>query len=282
LVWGQSNPDHSIRSAPTTLLISSDALEIEPFSYSIQQPYSDLKFKPNLITDYSRQHTPIPADTISAHQERMLLDLLDTSLNSLADTERRGRKTGGYILLGLGTAMAIGGGVTLAVSDDKDTDIVGYSLLGTGAFMGGLSLLPFRIISQSERNYKEFKRMSAGSAEQMERKFRYWDRRFEEIAEQAYRDRMIGGATLLVASGITSWLIVEGSARDKLYTFVWPAIGGVTSLLVKTETERRYQTYRRAKKDLSAVSSAQPNLTAQWQLMLHSSNYPHIGIRLSW
>jgi hypothetical protein len=230
------------------------------------------------IPDYTLVESP--TDTLSQGQRALLLDLLDTSLHALADTERRGRKTGGFILLGLGSAMVIGGGVTLAVSDDKDTDIVGYSLLGSGAFLGGLSLLPFRIISQSERNYQEFRRMSVQTSAQVQRKYLYWDRRFEEIAQQAKVERIIGGTTLLVVGGVTSLLLEDSSNRERLHTFLWPAIGGVTSLLVKSETELRYQTYQRSKLDILAESHL-PTSSLEWRFGINSFGYPSGSIQLN-
>jgi hypothetical protein len=192
------------------------------------------------------------SDTLAVNESEslMLVNLLDSSLQSLADKDRRGRKTGGYVLLGLGAGTALGGIATLAYGEGDDARIVGISLLGGGAFLSGLSLLPFKIKSESERIYDEFKHEPTDTPEQIRQKYHYWDRRFEELAQKSKQERIIGGVTTIVAAGVTSVAFVEGTSEDRMHSFIWPALAGVTSILVKSDTERRYDTYECAKEDL--------------------------------
>lgn len=200
------------------------------------------------LSEFKSTHT-LP-DTIAANDAEILVNLLGSSLQSLADKDRRGRKTGGYVLLGLGAGTALGGIATLAFGEGDDARIVGISLLGGGAFLSGLSLLPFKIKSESERIYDEFRREPIDTPDQLRHKYYYWDRRFEELAQKSRQERIIGGVTAIVAAGVTSVALVEGTSEDRLHTFIWPALGGVTSILVKSDVERRYDTYVRAKEDL--------------------------------
>lgn len=195
-------------------------------------------------------------DTVSAEQVAVLTGLLDSSLASLAATERQGRMAGGYILLGLGAGSAIGGAVTLAVGEGDDARIVGYSLLGGSAVLAGLSLVPFRVRSESERLYASFRReLETLPAGLMDSRFYYWDRRFEELAQKSKQGRLIGGVTSIATAAVIGFVVVEGSGRQQLNTFLWPAAGGVISLIVKSEAERRYETYRRAKEDVLAQAT---------------------------
>lgn len=192
----------------------------------------------------------IGQDTVTKRQEVVLIDLLDNSLQTLADKDRQGRMIGGYVLLGLGAGSVVGGAVTLAVGEGDDARIVGYSLLGGGVLLGGLSLLPFKLKSESEHLYAEFRREFEQDVDRNPQEYYYWDRRFEALAEKSKQQRIIGGVTSIVAGGVTSLALVEGSGREQFHAFLWPAIGGVTSLLVKSDTERQYETYSRAREDI--------------------------------
>lgn len=192
---------------------------------------------------------PIAPDTITVQQRDVLLDLLNTSLQSLAEQDRRGRMIGGYVLLGLGAGSAVGGAVTLAVGEGEDADIVGYSLLGGGFLLSGLSLVPFKIKSEAEHLYADFNIDLETNPGQREQRYYYWDRRFQELAEKSRQGRIIGGITSIVAGGVSSLLLVD-DATGRINTFLWPAIGGVTSLLVKSEVERRYKSYWQAREDI--------------------------------
>jgi len=188
-------------------------------------------------------------DSLTIKQDRALVGMLNNSLKSLADMDRRGRKTGGYVLLGLGIGSGLGGAATLAFGEGDDARIVGFSLLGGGALLSGLSLLPFRIKSETERIYGEFSRMPEDGPAQIHQKYIYWDRRFEELADKRRNGRIIGGITS-IAAGVTGFIVMEGSDAERFQAFLWPAVGGVTALLVKSEVERRYSTYKKAKKDV--------------------------------
>jgi len=187
---------------------------------------------------------------VSTHQELVLIDLLKSSFQSLADKDRQGRMIGGYVLLSLGIGSGIGGAATLAFGEGDDARIVGYSLLGGGALLSGLSLIPFKVKSESEHINAEFNRTPAETPAQIHQKFYYWDNRFQAWAEKSKRGRIIGGISSIVTGSVVSLFIMEGSDRERLHTFIWPAVGGITSMLIKTETERRYETYQETKKDL--------------------------------
>ena len=194
----------------------------------------------------------------SEHEQR-LIDLLDASLLSLSDLSLRNRRIGGYVLLGLGAGMGIGGLATLAFGESDDARIVGVSLLGGAALLGGLSLLPFRIPNEVERIHQEFSGMPEDTPDQVRQKFHYGDRRFEELAEKRRRGRFIGGgASLLVGVANLAWFD-PSEEKARMSIFVGSLVGGVTTLLVKSEEERRYETYRRAREDLT-VYVADPGI----------------------
>lgn len=201
----------------------------------------------------------VAPDTLSTDQELLLIDVLGTSFQSLAEKSRRDRRVGGYVMLGLGIGSGLGGAATLAFGEGDDARIVGYSLLGGGALLSGLSLLPFKLKGESERIYAEFSQMPAGTPDQIHRKYFYWDRRFEELARKRRRERVIGGVSSIVVGGATGLVVVIGSERREPHAFVWsalgPVLGGVTSLLTKSDAERRYETYRRAKADIVGHTS---------------------------
>ncbi|WP_211207817.1 hypothetical protein [Gracilimonas tropica] len=189
-------------------------------------------------------------DTLPMNRQDVLINLLDNSLESLADRDRQGRMIGGYILLGLGAGTAVGGTVTLAAAKNDDARIVGYSLLGGGAFLGAMSLLPFKIKSESERLYADFREDLKNSPGEKSQNFYFWDRRFEELAQKRKRERIIGGISSIVAGGVASLAAEDVSDRDRLHIFIWPAVGRVTSFLVRSEEEQRFETYRQAKEDI--------------------------------
>lgn len=193
-------------------------------------------------------------DTLTTDQERALLDVLDTSLQSLAASSRRGRRIGGYTLLGLGIGAGVGGAATLAFGEGDDARIVGLSLIGGGALLSGLSLIPFKLRGESERIYAEFNRMPAGAPDQVQQKYIYWDRRFEELAQKRRQGRIIGGITSIAVGVATGLVVMQGANQGESNAVLWsalgPVLGGVSSLLVKSEAERRYETYRRTKEDV--------------------------------
>lgn len=213
-----------------------------------------------LIAEAVAQPLPDPAvrtesllvvrDTITTEQEAVLIDLLDTNLRALADRDRLGRRIGGYVMLGLGIGSVVGGGVTLVVGEGDDARIVGYSLIGGGVLLSGLSAIPFSVRSEPERLYAEFGHLPADAPGQIRSKYYYGDRRFEELARERRRDRIIGGVITIVGAGATSLLLVGESGPERLHAFVWPALGGVASILIKSEVERRHESYSRAKDDI--------------------------------
>lgn len=211
--------------------------------------------KAQSLVSLSQEASLSVRDTITTSQERALIKLLNSSLQSLADKDRRGRMTGGYILLGLGIGSGLGGAATLAFGRGDDARIVGYSLLGGGVLLSGLSLIPFKVKSETERIYNEFNQNPEETPEQIHHKYFYWDRRFEELADKRKRERIIGGATSIIAAGLTSIFLVGGTDEERFHTFIWPAVGGVTALLIKTDTEQRYGTYRKAKEDIVQTTS---------------------------
>lgn len=188
-------------------------------------------------------------DTLPEDRDLMLVGLIDNSLGSLADNDRRMRRTGGHVLLGLGMGAAVGGAATLAFGEGDDAKIVGWSLIGGGALLSGLSLIPLKTKSETERLYQEFEEMPSDTPGQIRSKYLYWDNRFAELADKRRMERIIGGVTTIVTAGATT-LAIEGSGEERLHTFVWPTLGGITALLVKTDVERRYGTYRKAKEEL--------------------------------
>ncbi|MFC2075569.1 hypothetical protein ACFLT7_00660 [candidate division KSB1 bacterium] len=210
--------------------------------------FTDIKAQP--LNGMLKGSMASAQDTNPTSQEAKLIGLLNTSLESLSDKARRGRRIGGYFMLGSGIGIGIGGAATLAIGDSDVTRIVGYSLLGGGILTSGLSLLPFKIPSESERIYEEFSKMLADKPDQVHQNFYYWDHRFEELAQKMRRGRLIGGISSILAGVTSYYFLVDGSGPVRFNAFIWPAFGGVTALLVKSDVERRYETYRRAKDDI--------------------------------
>jgi len=210
---------------------------------------TDVKAQP--LTGIPKESLVSAQDTGSASQEAKWVELLDTSLQSLSDKARRDRRIGGYVLLGLGVGTGISGAATLAFGDGDDAWIVGVSLLGGALLFGGLSLLPFKIPAEVERIYQAFGEMPENTSDQVRQKFYYGDRRFEELAEKKRRERLIGG-TISILVGVTNLIWFDSSEEEsRVAIFAGPVIGGVTTLLVKSEEERRFATYSRAKEDLT-------------------------------
>ena len=208
--------------------------------------------KAQLLTGVRKESLALAQNTIPTGQEAKWIELLDASLQSLSDKARRDRRIGGYVLLGLGVGTGIGGAATLAFADGGDARIVGVSLLGGAALFSGLSLLPFKIPAEVERIYQEFGEMPGNTSDQVRHKFYYGDRRFEELAQKRRRERLVGGSVSILV-GIANLIWIDSSDEGTLLAaFTGPLIGGVTTLLVKSEEERRFATYRRAKEDLAA------------------------------
>jgi len=208
-----------------------------------------------VVTDL---HAQSPAGSMAASMasardaggEARLIELLDASLLSLSDRSRRHRRIGGYVLLGLGVGTGVGGVATLTFGKSDDARIVGVSLLGGAALLGGLSLLPFKIPGEVERIHQEFSEMPEDTPDQIRQKFHYGDRRFEELAETKRRGRLIGGGTsILIGVADLIWFDPPEEV-SRITIFAGSVLGGVTTLLVKSEEERRYETYRRAREDL--------------------------------
>ena len=210
--------------------------------------------KAQALTGILKESMVSARDTISTRQEVKSIEVLNASLQSLSDKARRDRRIGGCVLIGLGIGSGIGGVATLAFGDGDDARIVGYSLLGGAAIFSGLSLLPFKIPSESERIYREFSRMPADTPDQVHQKFYYGDHRFEELAQKKRIERIISGSSSVLI-GVISLILVDESRQARLHVFIWPAFGGVVRLLVKSDEERRYETYRRAKEDLIVHTS---------------------------
>ncbi|MCK5733806.1 MAG: hypothetical protein KAI38_06440 [Candidatus Latescibacteria bacterium] len=211
---------------------------------------TDVKARP--LTEVPKESLALAQDAIPTGQEAKWIELLDASLQSLSDKARRDRRIGGYVLLGLGVGTGVGGAATLAFADGDDARIVGVSLLGGAVLFGGLSLLPFKIPAEVERIYQEFGEMPGNTSDQVRHKFYYGDRRFEELAEKRRRERLVAGSVSILV-GIANLIWIDSSEEEsRIAVFAGPVIGGVTALLVKSEEERRFATYRRAKEDLAA------------------------------
>lgn len=195
--------------------------------------------------DQSLYGPPTKAESI------ILMETLDASLRSLAEEDYRGRRIGGYVMMGLGIGTGVGGVATLAFGDGDDAKIVGVSLLGGGALLGGLSAIPFNVRSESERLYDEFQ---DADRDQIQQTYLYWDRRFESFAEKSRRGRIVGGITSMVAGGITGIVILNGNSHNRVESSLWaamgPVMGGISSLLIKSEAERRFEAYTHAKDGL--------------------------------
>lgn len=112
-----------------------------------------------------------------------------------------------------------------------------------------MSLIPLKTKSETERLYLEFEGMPGETPGQLRRKYLYWDNRFAELAEKRRLERIIGGVTTIITAGATT-LALDETGNERIHTFVWPVLGGVTALLMKTDAERRYDTYRKAKEEL--------------------------------
>ncbi|MFC1562562.1 hypothetical protein ACFL4Z_00750 [candidate division KSB1 bacterium] len=189
-------------------------------------------------------------DNMTKNQETKALGLLDASLKSLSDEALRARRIGGYVLLGLGIGTGIGGAAVLASAGDDDTRTVGYALLGGGLLFGGLSAIPFKVTSEQERIYREFSDLSSDNSEQLRQKFYYGERRFEELAKKKRRERIISGF-VSIATGLTILFYVDDDNDEtRLGAFTGPLIGGIIIFMSKTDEERRFETYQRAKEDI--------------------------------
>ncbi|NBC64140.1 MAG: hypothetical protein GVY07_00580 [Bacteroidetes bacterium] len=193
-------------------------------------------------------------DSLTAEQQEILVDLMGQGFQTMSDQGRRERRTGGFILLGLGAGTAVGGAATLAFGEGDDARIVGYSLLGGGALLSGLSLIPFNIRSETERLNEEFEQMPERTPRDIDQKYVYWDRRFSELAQKWRRERIIGGVTAIVSGGITSIAIAYSSDSNDPNAYIWPAvgglIGGISSFLIESDKEREYKIYQGAKDEL--------------------------------
>jgi hypothetical protein len=193
-------------------------------------------------------------DSVTAEQQEILLGLMDQGFQTLSDHGRRGRKTGGFVLLGLGAGTVVGGAATLAFGEGDDARMVGYSLLGGGALLSGLSLIPFNIRTETERLNEEFEKMPEKTPREIQQKYIYWDRRFSELAQKWRRERIIGGVTTIVSGGITSIAVAYSSDSNDPKTYIWPAvgglIGGISSFLIESDKESQYKIYRGAQNDL--------------------------------
>jgi len=188
-------------------------------------------------------------DNVTKNQEAKTLELLNVSLKSLSDRDLRNRRIGGYVMLSLGIGMGIGGTAVLAAGNSDDSRIVGYSLLGAGALLGGLSALPFKIRSESEHIYREFSDLPADNPDQIRQKFYYGERRFEELAQKKRKQRLISGC-ISIATGFSSLFFVDDTDETRIGAFTGPVIGGIMIFLIKSEEERRFETYQRAKEDI--------------------------------
>ena len=213
--------------------------------------FTDIKAQP--VTGFLKESMASAQDTMLTSKEAKSIELLDISLRSLSDKARHNRYIGGYAMIGTGIGLGIAGAATLAFGfpylDDDDARIVGYSFLGAGVLVSGLSLLPFKISSESERIYAEFSKMPADKPDQVHQKFYYGDRRFEELAQGKRRERLIVGSTSIIV-GVASLLLIDESKKARYATFTGSVITGVVILLSKYEEEKRYETYRRAKEDI--------------------------------
>ncbi|MCG2588841.1 hypothetical protein [Rhodohalobacter sulfatireducens] len=211
-------------------------------------------------------------DSVTAEQQEILLGLMDQGFQTLSDQGRRGRRTGGFVLLGLGAGTAVGGAATLAFGEGDDARMVGYSLLGGGALLSGLSLIPFNIRSESERLNEEFEQMPERTPREIQQKYVYWDRRFSELAQKWRRERIIGGVTTIVSGGITSIAVAYSSDSNDPNTYIWPAvgglIGGISSFLIESDKESQYKIYRGAKNDLLSNRHQ-----AEWNVRLAPTVY---------
>lgn len=198
-------------------------------------------------------------DTLSTEREVLLIELLDESFHSLAEEDRRSRRIGGYVMLGLGIGSGVGGGATLLFGEGDDAQIVGLALLGGGALLSGLSLLPLKLKSETERIYTEFGRIPADTPDQIHQKYVYWNRRFEELAQKRRKERITGGISSIVIGGVTGVVVANSSDANTQQALIWstlgPVIGGVVNLLTKSDEERRYETYLRVKGDITGHTS---------------------------
>ena len=210
----------------------------------------DVKAQP--LTGVPKESPTFAQDAISTGQEAKWVELLDISLQSLSNKARRDRRIGGYVLLGLGVGTGFGGAATLAFGDGDDARTVGVSLLGGAALFSGLSLLPFKIPAEVERIYQEFGEMPGNTSDQVRQKFYYGDRRFEALAQKRRRERLVAGSVSILVGIANLFWIDSSDEESRIAAFTGPLIGGVTTLLVKTEEERRFATYRWAKEDLAA------------------------------
>ena len=153
----------------------------------------------------------VPEDAKLTARKAELIGLLDADLRSLAERSRRDRRIAGWTVLGLGIGSGIGGMTVLAVSDGGDARIVGASLLGGGALLSGLSLLPFKLRGEAERIYDQFSEMPSVTPGETHQKLVLGESRFEGLAEKKRTKRKIGGISSL-ATGTAALII--GLATD--------------------------------------------------------------------
>ena len=201
----------------------------------------------------------VDSGTSTTEETQVLLDIMDESLQSMAAEDYRLRRVGGYALLGTGGVMGVGGLVTLAVGDSDVSGLLGYSLVGTGAILGGLSFIPLKRLSETERMYAEFNEKPADTPEQMQQKYIYWDSRFHEYAKEERRERILFGI-VGISIGL-AWGSAASTAEDPSQASYGAAalpliISGVMGLVVKSKAEKRYAIYERSKGGILGTYSA--------------------------
>lgn len=192
---------------------------------------------------------PLP-DTSATLQQQLLIGLLHSDFHTLAEEDRRGRRIGGYVLVGLGAASVAGGGATLAFGEGNEARTVGLALIGGGGALAGLSLIPFRVRSDTERLFAEFRDMPAEASADIYAKYTFGDRRYQELAQKRRTERLTGGIASLLVAGVSIFAVRHESAEVRVNAFVWPALGGVSNLLIRSEEERRYETYVQMREDI--------------------------------
>ena len=208
------------------------------------------------------QGLDVPAT--SMEQSEVLLGIIDESFQSMSKEDYRARRVGGFILIGAGGAIGVGGLATLASGGDY-SDLIGYTLLGGGALFAGLGFLPLNIKSETERMYEEFGEKPSDTPEQIQQKYIYWDSRFYEYAREQRRGRILIG---IISIGVgLAWISTaetsSTASTQSLSASALPlVIGGITSLAFRSKAEKRYAVYERSKAGVLGLSASAVHVNA--------------------
>ena len=90
--------------------------------------------------------------------------------------------------------------------------------------------------------------MPEDTPDQVRQKFYYGERRFEELAEKKRFERLTG-AGIFIVPAVANLILSDEPMKTRLNVFIPSVIPSLFLLWDRSDEERRYETYRRAKED---------------------------------